>query len=145
MPNGIYDRPDTFEPVLGIPNKASRARSLSDILKDQSMQYENGPVGPGLEDNTAAYKAALESGEAARRREEAFATDNVLSNLQGRGLAKSGIAVKDIISQVLGPSAERANSLAAQFGLAQAGDASRVLSEQRAQAAALNQARLGGR
>lgn len=120
-------------------------RSLSEILKDPSFNYSDAPVGPAYEDNSAAYQAALQSGEAMRRREEQAATDNIFEGLQSRGIARSGIALRDVVNQVLGPSAERANSLAAQFGLAQAQDRTDFLNQQRDQANQLNQAKLQGR
>lgn len=67
-----------------------------------------------------AYDEALASGEAGRAREENRGVENVLGNLQGRGLATSGIALRDIADQVIGPSAERARSLASTFGLERA-------------------------
>lgn len=118
-------------------------RSLSSILSDQA--FGPGEDGPSVEDDSAAYENFLKSGEEARRREEAAGVENVLGNLQSRGLARSGIALKDIVTLVLGPSSERAKALAAQFGLEQARRRSDVLESARGRAAADRSQRLGGR
>lgn len=87
--------------------------------------------GPGIEDDSAAYDEFLRSSEASRAREESRGVENVLGNLQGRGLARSGIALKDIVNQVIGPSSERAGQMAAQFGLERARRRSDLLEGQR--------------
>lgn len=129
----------------GSPAPTGGPRSLKDILSDQTLSYSESPLGPAYEDNSAAYQNALQSGEAMRRREEQATTDNIFEGLQSRGIARSGIALRDVVNQVLGPSAERANSLAAQFGLAQAQDRTDFLNRQREEANLLNRTKLGGR
>lgn len=112
------DAPLTIKQVTGLPPGASTRRSLSDILgSDEAFDTS-------IEQDDAAYDRYLQAGEAARRREEAAATEGVLNAAQSRGLARSGIALKDIVTQVLGPSMERSGQLAAQFGLERARRAS---------------------
>lgn len=94
-------------------------RSLQDILSDPAFQ-----VTPEEE---KAYQESLAASEALRGREEQRATENILGQLQGRGIAQSGIALKDVVSQVLGPSAERAGQLGAGLG----GLRARALEEQK--------------
>jgi hypothetical protein len=85
-----------------------RRRSFQDIFSQVD------PMDRGV------FDEELAAGEASRAREENRAVENVLGNLQGRGLARSGIALRDIADQVIGPSAERARSLASTFGLERA-------------------------
>lgn len=122
-----------------------KPRKLSDILSEDAFNYSEDPVGPPIEDDSAAYDNFLRSGEAARTREEKRATDNIMEGLQSRGLARSGIALKDVIDQVLGPSTERAGNLAATFGLEQARRRSDLLEGARDRAGGLNSQKLGGR
>ena len=122
-----------------------KPRKLSDILSEDAFGYSEDPVGPPIEDDSAAYDQFLQSGEAARTREEKRATDNIMEGLQSRGLARSGIALKDVIEQVLGPSTERAGSMAATFGLERARNRSSLLENERNRAADLNSQKLGGR
>lgn len=110
--------PLSFDPVTGLPSGASRRRSLQDILSSDEA------FDTSVEQDDAAFDRYLQAGEAARRREEDAATEQVLNSAQSRGLARSGIALKDIVTQVLGPSQERAGQLAAQFGLERARRAS---------------------
>jgi hypothetical protein len=140
---GFTDPNSVAPPPTSLANP--QRRSLSDVLGDQSFNYTNGPVGPSIEDDSAAYDNFLKSGEAARQRDEQRAFDNVLNGLQGRGLVQSGITLHDVADQVIGPAAERAQSLAAQFGLEQAKNRSTLLENERNRAQALNQAKLGGR
>ena len=98
-------------------------RSLQDILSSDES-FSTAPTDTGAED---AYNKYLDASEAQRRREEGAATEGVLNNLQSRGLARSGIALKDIVNQVLGPSSERAATMAANFGLNQAQTANQNL------------------
>lgn len=96
------------EMPLKIPKKLSQRQSIKDVFNFADL------------DDQGIYDEALQSGEAARTREEKRATDNILGDLQARGLARSGIALRDVAEQVLGPSQERARSLAATFGLERA-------------------------
>lgn len=121
----------------------SKRRKISDILQDPS--FNQGDAGPGIEDDEAAFNRFFAAGEGQRRREEGAATDQVLEGLQSRGLARSGIAIKDVISKVLGPSFERSERLASEGALEQARRRSDLLEAQRGRAGSLNQARLGGR
>lgn len=142
MAESIKD-PFSIQQVTGLPYGVSRRRRLSEIIADPT--FSEGDAGPSIEDDEAAYQRFLQAGEAARRREEGLATDQVLQNAQSRGLARSGIALKDIVSQVLGPSFERANSMATNFGLEQARRRSDLLEAERARRGGLNSQRLGGR
>lgn len=84
-----------------------------------------------------AFDKYLQSTQAATQRGEQQSTQNVLDQLQGRGIADSGIALKDVVAQVLGPSLERQNNLAAQFGLGAAQSAANAGNQ-------MNQSRLQG-
>jgi len=118
---------------------------LAQMFQDPTFDFSDGPVGPSIEDDTAAYSNFLNAGEAARSREERRATEGILDSLQGRGLATSGISIKDVVEHVLGPSLERGSNLAAQFGLEQARRRSDLLESERNAARDINKARLGGR
>lgn len=91
----------------------AKRRSLSEILSDESFDTS-------ATDDGAAFDTALAAAEPQRRREEQEATDQVMENLNSRGLVRSGITLKDIVTQVLGPSTERSGQLAANFGLERA-------------------------
>lgn len=138
-----FTDPNSIQQITGLPAGVSRRRNLSDILTD--FAFNEGDAGPSIEDDSAAYDRYLDAGESARRREEQAATDQVMEGAQSRGLARSGIALKDIITQVLGPSFERGNQLASQFGLEKARRRSDLLEAERGRRASANQQRLGGR
>lgn len=142
-PANIAPPPTDLSTPFQAPTRSRR--SINDILGDSAFQYSQGPVGPSIEDDSAAYQNFLNAGEAQRSREENRATEGVLGGLQSRGLARSGIALKDIVNQVIGPSAERAQQMASQFGLEQARRRSDLLESERNAARSLNQQRLGGR
>lgn len=115
------------------PNAAKRKSRISSILGND---YDF--LGDSTDNTQSAFDDILKSTQASNARADAAATDNVLEGLQGRGLAKSGIALKDVMTQVLGPSLERNQQLAAQFGLERA-------KTQNANDQALNQALTQGR
>ena len=95
-----------------------------------------------FEDDAAAYDQALAAAGEQAAFNERRGTENVLGGLQGRGLVRSGIALKDVVDQVLGPSLMRQNQLAAQFGLERAGRKADFLGEQRRAIQDIGRARL---
>ena len=97
-----------------------------------------------FEDDQAAYDQALKAAGEQATFDEQRGTDAVLGRLQGRGLARSGIALKDVIDQVLGPSLMRQNNLAASFGLQKAQRRSDLLQGQRDAVNQIGMARIGG-
>ena len=107
----------------------SKRRELRDIFSDIDASALSGP---GLEDDSAAYDAALKSSQDQAAIFEKLGTERVLGDLQGRGLARSGIAIDDVISKVLGPSFMRQQKMAGDFGLEQARRRSALLENQRA-------------
>lgn len=128
-PFGSSVNNDKFRPIEGFGEFGSQRRGLGDILNDTDRVAFRGP---SIEDDSAAYDAALKSAQDRAAFNEARGVENVLGGLQGRGLARSGIALKDVVSQVLGPSLMRQNELAAQFGLERANRRSDLLENQRA-------------
>jgi hypothetical protein len=138
--------PAATDPFNPQPKKKRLSAALGgDPSFDGLDAAYGGSPAPSIDDTSAAYDTFLQSGEAARRREENAATDQVMEGLQGRGIAKSGIAIKDVISQVLGPSMERSSALAAQFGLEQAKNKSALDEAARGRAADTSNQILGGR
>ena len=119
--------------------------ALKELLSDPAFSVSSEQPGQIPDDDLAAYDEALSASEGIRSREEQRATENILGSLQGRKIAQSGIALKEIIEKVLGPSAERARLASSEFGLARARRKSELLESQRGRAGALNQARLQGR
>lgn len=132
-----------YDPNAALDTLKPKRRSLSNILSDQSFQQ--GDTGPSIEDDSAAYDTALKSADAETQRQNNVGVENVLGGLQSRGLARSGIALKDIVSQVLGPQQEKSDALAAQFGLEQAKNRSNLLEAARGRAADANTQARGGR
>lgn len=91
---------------------------INEFLKNPAFQTED-PSAVSAD----VFGKYLDATQAATARGEQASTQNVLDQLQGRGIADSGIALKDVIDQVLGSSLERQGKLAAQFGLSQAENA----------------------
>jgi len=140
------DNTQAVDPLNPQPKKKRLSAALGgDPAFDGLDAAYGGTPAPSIDDTSAAYDTYLQSGEASRRREENAATDQVMEGLQGRGIAKSGIAIKDVISQVLGPSMERSSALAAQFGLEQAKNKSALDEAARGRAADTSNQILGGR
>ena len=107
-------------------------------------EERNRILAQNFEDDQAAYDQALKAAGEQATFDEQRGTDAVLGRLQGRGLARSGIALKDVIDQVLGPSLMRQNNLAASFGLQKAQRRSDLLQGQRDAVNQIGMARLGG-
>ena len=106
-------------------------------------EERNRILAQNFEDDQAAYDQALKAAGEQATFDEQRGTDAVLGRLQGRGLARSGIALKDVIDQVLGPSLMRQNNLAASFGLQKAQRRSDLLQAQRDALNTLGASRLG--
>lgn len=96
-----------------------------------------------FDDDQSAYDQALAAAREQANFDEQRGTENVLGGLQGRGLARSGIALKDVVQQVLGPSLMRQNQLASSFGLERAGRKSDFLQSQRQGLRDIGLSRLG--
>lgn len=98
------------------------ARSLQNVFAPQMLKRKGwaGNYLPEIDDDLGAFDESLAASEGVRKREEKRALDNIFGDLQSRGLANSGIALKDVFEGVAGPAAERARSLAATFGLERA-------------------------
>jgi hypothetical protein len=111
---------------------------------EQAFDYNAPGSAPKLENEGDIFDTLANKGETFRRQEEDRSFGNIMESLQDRGLAKSGMPIRQAMESIVGPSAARASDLASTFGIAEAQRLSELNENARAADRGMSQQKLVG-